>query len=83
MNLKFIRLLFFIFFSLNLNSANSQGTNYEYDKIQIGDVKNLLVWLDLHPDNKTLAVTSHQSFPLYMYNLENNQVEDQFDVGNW
>ena len=83
MNPKFIRLLFFIFFSLNLNSANSQGTNYEYDKIQIGRVKNLLVWLALHPDNKTLAVTSHQSFPLYMYNLEANQVESQFDVGNW
>jgi WD40 repeat protein len=72
-----------IFPSLFITSANSQGTNYEYDKIQIGEVRNLLVWLALHPDNKTLAVTSHQSFPLNIYNLETKQVDNQFDVGNW
>jgi WD40 repeat protein len=63
--------------------AGAQGTNYDFEKIQIGEVKNLLVWLALHPDNKTLAVTSHQSFPLYIYNLDTKQVENQFDVGNW
>ena len=61
----------------------SQGTNYEFEKIQVGDVKNLLVWLALHPDNKTLAITSHQSYPLYMFNLETQAVDNQFDVGNW
>ena len=65
------------------STAKSQGTNYDYEKIQIGEVKNLLVWLALHPDNKTLAVSSHQSFPLYMYDLESKQVNNQFDVGNW
>ena len=70
-------------FSFLIYSSNSQGTNYEYDKIQIGEAKNLLVWLALHPDDKTLAVTSHQSFPLYMYSLETKQVENEFDVGNW
>jgi WD40 repeat protein len=77
------RLFSVMLFSFTLFGAKSQGTNYEYDKIQIGEAKNLLVWLALHPDNKTLAVTSHQSFPLYMYNIESQQVENQFDVGNW
>lgn len=75
--------LLLVLYTTSLNSGRSQGTNYEYDKIQIGDAKNLLVWLALHPDDKTLAVTSHQSFPLYMYNLESKQVDNQFDVGNW
>ncbi len=70
-------------FFMVLNAASSQGTNYEFEKIQIGEVKNLLVWLALHPDNKTMAVTSHQSFPLYMYDLENKQIKNEFDVGNW
>ena len=65
------------------NKTRSQGTNYEYEKIQIGEVKNLLVWLALHPDQKTMAVSSHQSFPLYMYDLESKQVKNEFDVGNW
>lgn len=64
-------------------SAQSQGTNYDYEKIQIGEVKNMLVWLALHPDNKTMAVSSTQSFPLYMYDLESKQIINQFDVGNW
>lgn len=70
-------------FLMVLNAASSQGTNYEFEKIQIGEVKNLLVWLALHPDNKTMAVTSHQSFPLYMYDLENKQIKNEFNVGNW
>ena len=80
---KILIFLSFLIFSFVQPSARSQGTNYDYEKIQIGDVKNLLVWLALHPDGKTLAVSSHQSFPLYMYNLETKQVVNQFDVGNW
>jgi WD40 repeat protein len=80
---KFYTLFLAGFFSFIIIGSKSQGTNYEYDKIQIGEVKNLMVWLALHPDNKTLAVTSHQSFPLYLYSLETKQVENQFDVGNW
>jgi len=75
-------LLLVLTFSLN-QSGSSQGTNYEYEKIQIGEAINMLCWMALSPDNKTLAVTSTQSFPLYMYNLETNEVEKQFDVGNW
>ncbi len=80
---KVFLLLILTISSLFSNTLQAQGTNYDFEKIQIGEVDNLLVWLALHPDNKTLAVTSHQSFPLHMYSLESKQVENQFDVGNW
>ena len=80
---KVFAILFLAAFSMISLHTKSQGTNYDYEKIQIGEVKNLLVWLALHPDNKTLAVTSHQSFPLYMYDLESKAIKNEFDVGNW
>jgi WD40 repeat protein len=80
---KVFAILFLAAFSMISLHSKSQGTNYDYEKIQIGEVKNLLVWLALHPDNKTLAVTSHQSFPLYMYDLESKAIKNEFDVGNW
>jgi len=70
-------------FSIITQTTYAQGTNYAYEKIKIGEAKNMLVWMALHPDNKTLAVSSTQSFPLYIYNLETKQVENQFNVGNW
>jgi len=76
-------LLAMVVFSLIIKTAQPQGTNYDYEKIKIGDAQNMLAWLALHPDNKTLAVSSTQSFPLYIYNLETKQVENQFNVGNW
>ena len=80
---KNVLLLMLIAFSLNIKTSKSQGTNYDYEKIKIGDANNMLSWLALHPDKKTMAVTSTQSFPLYLYNLETKQLEKQFDVGNW
>ncbi len=61
----------------------SQGSNFDFEKIQVGDAKNILAWVTLAPDNKTIAISSTQSFPLYIYNWENKQVEKQYDVGNW
>jgi WD40 repeat protein len=72
-----------LFSSLFNFSTSAQGTNYDFEKIKIGDVQNMLVWLALNPDGKTLAVTSNQSHPVYIYNLETKQVENQFDVGEW
>lgn len=63
--------------------AGAQGTNFEFEKVKIGDAKNLFAWLALAPDNQTIAVTSTQSFPLYIYDWENKQLKTQFDVGNW
>jgi WD40 repeat protein len=55
----------------------------EFEKIQLGDAQHMLVWLALHPDGNTLAVTSHQSYPLYIYDIDNKQVKHEYDVGNW
>jgi len=71
-----------LLFSLN-NAGFSQGTNYEFEKFQVGDVKNPMVWINLHPDMQRVALSSHQSFPLYMYNIGTREVENEFDVGNW
>ena len=61
----------------------SQGTNFEYDKVKVGESKNILAWIAISPDDKTLAISSIQSFPLYIFNWDNKQVEKQYDVGNW
>ena len=79
---SFVFLVLLLFSSLNY-ATRAQGTNYDYDKIKIGEAQNMLVWLALHPDNKTLAVTSAQADPVYIYNLETKQVENQYDVGDW
>jgi hypothetical protein len=81
--LKCFVFLCLLSFPLFNYTSNAQGTNYDYDKIKIGDAQNMLVWMALSPDNKTLAVSSTQSFPLYIYNLETSQVDNKFDVGNW
>ena len=61
----------------------SQGTNYEFEKVKVGEAKNMLAWLAMAPDNKTIAVSSTQSFPLYIFDWDTKMVENQFDVGNW
>jgi hypothetical protein len=82
-DLKNFVLLTLLSFPLFNYHTSAQGTNYDYDKIKIGEAQNMLVWMALAPDDKTLAVSSTQSFPLYIYNLETKQVENQFNVGNW
>ncbi len=62
---------------------SAQGTNFEYEKVKIGEAKNLFAWIDLAPDNNTIAVSSTQSFPLYIYDWSGKQLKTQFDVGNW
>lgn len=61
----------------------SQGTNFEFEKVQIGDAKNILAWIDMAPDNKTMVVSSTQSFPLYIFDWETKELLKQYDVGNW
>lgn len=78
----FVFLVLLSFSTFN-HTIRSQGTNYDYEKIRIGDVQNMLAWLVLNPDGKTVAVTSTQSHPVYIYNLETKQIDKQFDVGDW
>jgi hypothetical protein len=83
LELKSLFLLVFLSLSMIRSTTSAQGTNYDFDKIKIGEVENMLVWLNLNPDDKTVAVTSAQAKPLYIYNLETRKVENQFDVGDW
>lgn len=64
-------------------SSSGQGTNQEYEKFTIGDAKALFTGIALAPDNNTLIVSSHQSFPTYAFDLEKKEVRASYDVGNW
>lgn len=61
----------------------AQGTNQVYEKFAVGDAMNLFSGLALNPDGKTVAISSNQSFPLYLFNLESQEITSRFDVGNW
>ena len=71
--------------SINLIPLNffAQATNLEYEKIQVGDVQNHLVWLALSPDQKTVAISSTQSYPFYIYDFQNRKLVKTFDIGEW
>ena len=61
----------------------SQGTDYDYDRIKIGEAKHIVSGLALSPDMETLAISSTQSFPFYLFDWKNRQVMKSFNVGNW
>lgn len=61
----------------------AQGENYEFERIKIGDVKNLIVGIDLSPDKQKLAISSVQNYPLYLFDWSKREVLSQFDVGEW
>ncbi|MBN3035679.1 MAG: WD40 repeat domain-containing protein [Bacteroidales bacterium] len=61
----------------------AQGTNMDFEKIMVGDNLHILSGAALAPDNNTLAVSSVQSYPLYLFDLAKREVTGQFDVGNW
>lgn len=76
-------LILFGLLTLSAKENISQGSNYEFEKIRIGESKNMLAWLALHPNNNTIAVSSTQSFPLYLFNWDEKKVVKEFNVGNW
>ncbi len=64
-------------------TLKSQGTDYDYDRINIGGVQHFVSGLALSPDSETLAIAGVQSYPLYLFDWKNQVVLKQFDVGNW
>ena len=81
---KMIRLLFiFLLLVTTQTTLNSQGTDYDYDRIKIGEAKHIVSGLTLSPDFETLAISSIQSFPFYLFDWKNQQVLEAFNVGNW
>jgi hypothetical protein len=61
----------------------SQSTDLDYDRIKIGNAKNMISGLAMSPDKETLAISSTHSFPLYLFDWKNEKVLDKFNVGNW
>ena len=61
----------------------SQGSNYEYERVKIGDVKHIVVGLDMSPDQKYIAISGNQSYPCYIFDWSKREIKKQFEVGNW
>jgi WD40 repeat protein len=64
-------------------SGIAQGTDYKYDRVMLGEARHILSGLALSPDQQTLAVSSTQSFPFYLYDWKNREIKKAFNVGNW
>ena len=81
----FIKKRTFLFLSINLIvvSVLSQSTDIDYEKFKLGDAKHILAGMDMSPDQKFIAVSGNQSFPLYIYDWSKREVAKEFDVGNW
>jgi Tol biopolymer transport system component len=70
------------FFLVPVPSA-AQAINLDYEKIQVGDVQNHLCWLALSPDGKTIAISSMQSYPFYLYDWQDKKLLKSIDIGEW
>ncbi|MCB0824066.1 MAG: hypothetical protein KDC09_15320 [Bacteroidales bacterium] len=70
-------------FMMVMTMANAQSSSTDFERVSIGDTKQILCGLSLAPDQSYLAISSIQSFPLYKYDYENRQVIEEFNVGNW
>ena len=61
----------------------AQGTDYDYERIKIGDARHIVCGLSLSPDKSTLAISSIQGYPFYLFDWKNKAVLKEFNVGNW
>ncbi|NOY49451.1 MAG: hypothetical protein GXO88_02620 [Chlorobi bacterium] len=77
-------LLILILFTVAVQALlKSQATDLDYDRIKIGDTKNIISGLSMSPNKETLAISSTQSFPLYLFDWKKKVLLDKFNVGNW
>jgi WD40 repeat protein len=81
--LKISSLLVLLFPALFSQIVFSQGSNYDYERVKIGDVKHIVVGMDMSPDQKYLAISGNQSFPCYIFDWSKREIKTQYDVGNW
>ena len=64
--MKFTLIKFFILAILPLELF-SQGSNMDYERVKIGQAKQIICGMDLSPDHSYLAISSTQSFPFYEF----------------
>jgi len=79
--MKKFYLIIIVFFGYHC-VVEAQGNN-NYERVKIGDAKQIICGLDMAPDNSYLAISSTQSFPFYRFDFENKQILDKYNVGNW
>lgn len=77
------RLLIIFLLLFTLLTAYAQGTDYDYERVKIGEARNIICGLALSPDYEKLAISSTQSFPFYLFDWKKEEVLSQFNVGNW
>ena len=61
----------------------AQVYNLDNEKLKLGEKKNLLCWMELSPDTKTLSISSTQGFPLYQFDWETKSVRNDYVVNDW
>lgn len=64
-------------------AIKGQSTNTDFERVVIKDDLYILSGIDLSNDQKILAISSTQSNPFYLYDLQNRQVTAEWDVANW
>ncbi|MEX1132085.1 MAG: hypothetical protein WEC15_02570 [Flavobacteriales bacterium] len=73
--------------SLLTLAALGQGDGQVYRVVNVRDEANstrhIQSWVDLAPDQRTLAVAPTQSFPFRLYDIEEERITNTINVGNW
>ena len=64
-------------------AIKGQSTNTDFERVVIKDDLYILSGIDLSNDQKTLAISSTQSNPFYLYDIQSRQVTAEWDVANW
>lgn len=68
---------------LGNTGLQAQVFNLDNEKIQLGEKKNLLCWMELSPDGKTLSISSTQGYPLFQFDWQSKSLSNTFTVNDW
>jgi len=69
---------------LCLPSSYAQDDNLKYERFRIGEIKDIHSGIALSPqDENIVAISGNKSAPVYIYNWNDDEVINKFDVENW
>ena len=83
MKISWIRNLVLISSVLITTASIAQSSNTDFERVVIKKDLYILSGVDLSHDQKTLAISSTQSNPFYLFDIESRQVKAEWDVANW
>ncbi len=75
-----LRMLILLFMA---NSLVAQVYNLDNEKLKLGEKKNLLCWMELAPNGKTLSISSTQGYPMFQFDWQSQQLTNTFTVNDW